>query len=82
MLSILCHNLTLEFLFSEYYFSILKTGEVLRGDRIVNTPYEVYMAQNIKCRLLCHQVHGPMNWNIEDSQKAINRIQHDYFVHL
>ncbi|XP_049963026.1 transmembrane 9 superfamily member 4 [Schistocerca serialis cubense] len=57
-------------------------GEVLRGDRIVNTPYEVRMAENIKCRLLCHPSHGPMNWDAEASQKAINRIQHEYFVHL
>ncbi|XP_067001572.1 transmembrane 9 superfamily member 4 isoform X2 [Anabrus simplex] len=57
-------------------------GEVLRGDRIVNTPYEVQMAENVKCRLLCHSENNPLNWREEASQKAINRIQHEYFVHL
>ncbi|KAK7792078.1 hypothetical protein R5R35_003551 [Gryllus longicercus] len=57
-------------------------GEVLRGDRIVNTPYEVQMAENVKCRLLCHKENQPLNWKEESSQKAINRIQHEYFVHL
>ncbi|EGD76169.1 transmembrane 9 superfamily member 4 [Salpingoeca rosetta] len=28
-------------------------GEVLRGDRITNTPYELHMNQNVSCRLLC-----------------------------
>lgn len=57
-------------------------GEVLRGDRIVNTPYEVNMAENIECRLLCHSPEKFMNWHVEDSQKVISRIEHDYFVHL
>lgn len=57
-------------------------GEVLRGDRIVNTPYEVRMAENIECKLLCHSKDKPMNWNAEDSQKVIERIEHEYFVHL
>ncbi|XP_072936765.1 transmembrane 9 superfamily member 4 [Epargyreus clarus] len=57
-------------------------GEVLRGDRIVNTPYEVHMAENIKCRLLCHKKNDPMNWSVEESEKVANRIEHEYFVHL
>lgn len=28
-------------------------GEVLRGDRITNTPYLLSMNQNVSCRLLC-----------------------------
>eukprot|EP00911_Craspedida_sp_UC1_P002711 UC1_evm1s1990 len=28
-------------------------GEVLRGDRITNTPYDLRMNQNVTCRLLC-----------------------------
>lgn len=58
-------------------------GEVLRGDRIVNTPYEVLMAEDIPCRLLCHGPNTPrMTWSEEDSQRVIERIQHDYTVHL
>nr|CAD7408804.1 unnamed protein product [Timema poppensis] len=57
-------------------------GEVLRGDRIVNTPYEIRMAEDIKCQLLCHSPNNPINWNEEQSQKVISRIQHEYFVHL
>ncbi|XP_043513738.1 transmembrane 9 superfamily member 4 [Frieseomelitta varia] len=57
-------------------------GEVLRGDRIVNTPYEVLMAEDISCRLLCHGHNNLMTWNEEESQRVIERIQHDYTVHL
>ena len=28
-------------------------GEILRGDRITNTPYQLKMNQNVTCRLLC-----------------------------
>ncbi|XP_055382008.1 transmembrane 9 superfamily member 4 [Condylostylus longicornis] len=57
-------------------------GEVLRGDRIVNTPYEVRMAENINCKLLCNKKDQPMNWDREQSNKVSERIQHEYFVHL
>lgn len=59
-------------------------GEVLRGDRIVNTPYEVQMAINVSCKLLCHgkMSSSPMTWTEEESQRVIERIQHDYTVHL
>uniref|UniRef100_V9IL94 Transmembrane 9 superfamily member n=1 Tax=Apis cerana TaxID=7461 RepID=V9IL94_APICE len=57
-------------------------GEVLRGDRIVSTPYEVSMAENIMCRLLCHGPNELMTWNEKESQLVIERIQHDYTVHL
>ncbi|XP_050471297.1 transmembrane 9 superfamily member 4 [Bombus huntii] len=57
-------------------------GEVLRGDRIVNTPYEVSMADDVSCKLLCHGPSNLMTWNEEESQRVIERIQHDYTVHL
>lgn len=57
-------------------------GEVLRGDRIVNTPYEVRMAENVNCKLLCHDKDRPINWGVEQSQKVVERIKHEYFVHL
>lgn len=57
-------------------------GEVLRGDRIVNTPYEVKMAEDISCKLLCHKPRDPMNWKGEEETRVMNRIKHDYVVHL
>ena len=60
----------------------LFTGEVLRGDRITNTPYEVSMGENIECRLLCHSPGKPMNWNADESMNVISKIKHQYYVHL
>ncbi|XP_059616496.1 transmembrane 9 superfamily member 4 [Phlebotomus argentipes] len=57
-------------------------GEVLRGDRIVNTPYEVRMAENVPCRLLCNDRDRPLNWDRQQSVKVAERIRHEYFVHL
>lgn len=57
-------------------------GEVLRGDRIVNTPYVVKMAENTACTLLCNSKDQPINWNSGQSQTVVDRIQHDYYVHL
>lgn len=57
-------------------------GEVLRGDRIVSTPYEVRMAENINCKLLCNTKDRPLNWAADQSDLVIERIQHEYFVHL
>ncbi|KAJ6632917.1 Transmembrane 9 superfamily member 4 [Pseudolycoriella hygida] len=57
-------------------------GEVLRGDRIVNTPYDVRMAEDINCKLLCNAKDRPINWDLEQSQKVAERIRHEYFVHL
>lgn len=57
-------------------------GEVLRGDRIVNTPYEVKMAQPTVCRLLCGTVDAPTTWDITQSQLVAQRILHAYNVHL
>lgn len=57
-------------------------GEVLRGDRIVNTPYDVKMAENINCKLLCNKKDQPLNWNHEQSSKVVERIQHEYYIIL
>lgn len=40
------------------------------------------MAENIKCKLLCHKQNNPMNWSVEESEKVASRIEHEYFVHL
>ncbi|XP_037958520.1 transmembrane 9 superfamily member 4 [Teleopsis dalmanni] len=57
-------------------------GEVLRGDRIVNTPYELQMAENINCKLLCNAKGLPVNWDKPQSSLVAQRIRHEYFVHL
>ncbi|XP_022254354.1 transmembrane 9 superfamily member 4-like isoform X3 [Limulus polyphemus] len=57
-------------------------GEVLRGDRIVNTAYEVKMAKAQPCKALCHGPGRPMRWSEEESKLVASRIQHHYYVHL
>lgn len=57
-------------------------GEVLRGDRIVNTPYEVNMLKNVRCKLLCHKPGTPMTWEDSMATNVISKIEHEYFVHL
>ena len=53
-------------------------GEILRGDRIVNTGYKVQMNVNSKCRVLCKDV----DLNEEKTKKVIKRIKDAYHVHL
>lgn len=57
-------------------------GEVLRGDRVVNTPFELRLLENFQCRLLCNKPQQPLNWNREQSEKVAERIRDEYFVHL
>ncbi|XKL63496.1 hypothetical protein PGB90_005860 [Kerria lacca] len=52
-------------------------GEVLRGDRIVNTPYEVKMIQDVSCRILCEK-----HWSSVEQNIIKDRIADDYNVHL
>ncbi|ROT65957.1 Transmembrane 9 superfamily member 4 [Penaeus vannamei] len=57
-------------------------GEVLRGDRIVNTAYEVYMDQPTQCKLLCHDLNTPIPWSEQEAKEVADRIRHEYYVHL
>ncbi|KAK7100214.1 transmembrane 9 superfamily member 4-like [Littorina saxatilis] len=59
-------------------------GEVLRGDRIVNTPYKVKMAENVKCQLLCqaNKQSISVKLTVEQAKTFIDKIKHDYYVHL
>lgn len=53
-------------------------GEILRGDRIVNTGFVVRMLQNDQCLIACQDIE--LN---EDQTKQINkRIKDAYHVHL
>uniref|UniRef100_A0A3P8NY85 Transmembrane 9 superfamily member n=1 Tax=Astatotilapia calliptera TaxID=8154 RepID=A0A3P8NY85_ASTCA len=53
-------------------------GEVLRGDRIVNTLYNVEMSKDKKCELVCEK----RKLNIDESKLMAERIQEEYYVHL
>ncbi|PVD23032.1 hypothetical protein C0Q70_16294 [Pomacea canaliculata] len=60
-------------------------GEVLRGDRIVNTPYKVNMKENKKCQLLCvsgDKKYEPLTLTAEEGRSFAEKIRHDYYIHL
>uniref|UniRef100_A0A2K5EFY9 Transmembrane 9 superfamily member n=1 Tax=Aotus nancymaae TaxID=37293 RepID=A0A2K5EFY9_AOTNA len=57
-------------------------GEVLRGDRIVNTPFQVLMNSEKKCEVLCSQSNKPVTLTVEQSRLVAERITEDYYVHL
>lgn len=56
----------------------LFAGEVLRGDRIVNTLYSVEMNKDKKCEVVC----GSKKLSLEESKLVAERIQEEYYVHL
>jgi len=53
-------------------------GEVLRGDRITNTAYEIKMAEDPTCKLLCN----PVKMSAKQSKLMAERIHQEYNVHL
>ncbi|UJR33442.1 hypothetical protein I4U23_020887 [Adineta vaga] len=53
-------------------------GEVLRGDRIVNTNFKVEMDTNAPCRVLCKDI----TLTAEESATVAKHIEEKYFVHL
>uniref|UniRef100_A0A8D2P7K9 Transmembrane 9 superfamily member n=2 Tax=Zosterops lateralis melanops TaxID=1220523 RepID=A0A8D2P7K9_ZOSLA len=57
-------------------------GEVLRGDRIVNTPFQVSMNVEKKCEVLCNLPNKPVTLTVEQSKLIAERIREDYYVHL
>jgi len=53
-------------------------GQILRGERIVSTPYDVRMNTSSTCSILCtDQV-----WKSDHSDEVNYRINHEYYVHL
>jgi len=50
-------------------------GEVMRGDRIQNSPYEIKMNVEESCKLLCKQAYTP-----EQTKQFSNKIREDYRV--
>ncbi|KAJ2003307.1 hypothetical protein GGI04_003018, partial [Coemansia thaxteri] len=53
----------------------LNIGEVLRGDRIASSDYELIMGQDEKCRVLCTKTLTP-----EANEEAGRFVQQDYLV--
>lgn len=60
-----------------FLFQTLNLGEVLRGDRIVNTAYDVRMNERVNCKLQC-----TVDLKDGEAKTIMTRIQEDYFVHL
>merc|ERR1712131_54370 len=58
-------------------YETLNLGEVLRGDRIVNTAYDVRMDQRIDCKIICEQ-----EITENQAEQIIQRVNENYFVHL
>jgi len=59
-------------------YSSQNLGQIIRGERIVNTPYNIEMNKNVKCKVLCKD----KKWDVKSSKDAGYRIEHEYFVHL
>uniref|UniRef100_A0A8C5N436 Transmembrane 9 superfamily member n=1 Tax=Gouania willdenowi TaxID=441366 RepID=A0A8C5N436_GOUWI len=53
-------------------------GEVLRGDRIVNTLYNVKVNKDKQCEMVCNK----KSLSITESKLVAERIQDEYYVHL
>uniref|UniRef100_A0A0M3IRD0 Transmembrane 9 superfamily member n=2 Tax=Ascaris TaxID=6251 RepID=A0A0M3IRD0_ASCLU len=65
----------------EIHYKSENLGEVMRGDRIVNTPFQVFMRQDIACNTTCSK--SPMvTISAEDSLILAKRIKEEYHVHL
>uniref|UniRef100_A0A158Q7Z2 Transmembrane 9 superfamily member n=1 Tax=Elaeophora elaphi TaxID=1147741 RepID=A0A158Q7Z2_9BILA len=56
-------------------------GEVMRGDRIVNTPFAIFMKRDVKCNTTCSP-RTPVSLSPEDSENLARRIKEEYHVHL
>jgi len=59
------------------YFSE-NLGQIIRGERIVNTPYSINMAESKQCAVLCKD----QRWDAQASKEARYRIEHEYFIHM
>ena len=59
-------------------YSSENLGQIIRGERIVNTPYKVGMNENVECAVLCKD----KLWDEKESAEVAYRVEHEYFVHL
>lgn len=63
---------------TEIHYVSENIGEILRGDRIVNTAYVVEMTKDIKCSLVCEQ----LTLSKPDASTFKTFIENDYSVHM
>ncbi|KAK6727638.1 hypothetical protein RB195_005372 [Necator americanus] len=56
-------------------------GEVMRGDRIVNTPYQLFMKKNVACASACTST-SPVEVSAVAARRLMDRIKEDYHAHL
>ena len=63
-------------------FHYQNLGEILRGDRITDTAYDIRMKKDMKCRLLCGAQKEPSVWNDKESSDLYYMINQEYFIHL
>jgi transmembrane 9 superfamily protein 2/4 len=57
-------------------------GEILRGDRISTTAYDVQMNVGYDCRVLCGKRESPTTFDTAASATVQYRIEQEYFIHL
>jgi len=57
-------------------------GEILRGDRISTTAYDVEMNVGYDCRVLCGSKDKPTKFDAQVSSTVTYRIEQEYFIHL
>lgn len=66
----------------EIVYTPLNLGEILRGDRISNTAYEVLMSVDEPCKIVCNSPAEPSIWDKESSMELRTKIHQSYSVHL
>uniref|UniRef100_A0A673GC22 Transmembrane 9 superfamily member n=1 Tax=Sinocyclocheilus rhinocerous TaxID=307959 RepID=A0A673GC22_9TELE len=64
------------------FYKAENLGEVLRGDRIVNSLYTVLMNLDKNCEVLCKKPDDPIKLSVDESKLLAERIQEEYYVHL
>ncbi|VDD92675.1 unnamed protein product [Enterobius vermicularis] len=65
---------------NKIHYNSENLGEVMRGDRIVNTPFQVAMREDVLCNTTCED--HTKHLSEADSETLIRRIREDYHVHL
>ncbi len=61
----------------DVHYRSLNLGEVLRGDRIVNTPYVLHVMDEVPCQVLCDTTFNP-----KETREVVKRINEDYTLHM
>ncbi|CAJ0578050.1 unnamed protein product, partial [Mesorhabditis spiculigera] len=65
----------------ELQYKTENIGELLRGDRIVNTPLQFKMGQNTSCASACNEK-SEVSITKQEAKKLMQRIHEEYHVHL